>query len=105
MQDGKQCSVSDSQLAEIRSVYNGLNPDQKTAVSRCLSAKDYLMILGMPGTGKTTTIACIISILVSFQKTVLVASYTHTAVDNILMKIKQVCNIPCINHWIFCFTA
>ena len=53
------------------------------------------MILGMPGTGKTTTIACIVSILVSLGKSVLITSYTHSAVDNILMKIKQVCEILC----------
>jgi len=88
-QDGQQLLLDDSQLAKINSIYKDLNPDQKVAVSRCLAAKDYLMILGMPGTGKTTTIACIISILVTLGKSVLVASYTHTAVDNILIKVKQ----------------
>ena len=48
------------------------------------------MILGMPGTGKTTTIACIVKILTLLGKTVLIASYTHSAVDNILLKLKKV---------------
>ena len=43
----------------------------------------------MPGTGKTTTIAHIIRALVSQGKSVLLTSYTHTAVDNILLKIKK----------------
>jgi len=43
----------------------------------------------MPGTGKTTTIAHIIRALVSQGKSVLLTSYTHTAVDNILLKIKN----------------
>ena len=41
----------------------------------------------MPGTGKTTTIASIIKILVNRGKSVLLTSYTHSAVDNILMKL------------------
>jgi DNA replication ATP-dependent helicase Dna2 len=43
----------------------------------------------MPGTGKTTTIAHIIRALVSQGKSVLLTSYTHTAVDNILLKIRN----------------
>jgi len=43
----------------------------------------------MPGTGKTTTIAHIIRALVGQGKSVLLTSYTHTAVDNILLKIKN----------------
>jgi len=43
----------------------------------------------MPGTGKTTTIAHIVRHLVSLGKTVLLASYTHSAVDNILLKLKE----------------
>jgi len=43
----------------------------------------------MPGTGKTTTIAYIVQALVSLNKTVLIASYTHSAVDNILLKLKN----------------
>ena len=50
-------------------------------------AKDYLLILGMPGSGKTTTIAHIVKTLVTQGKTVLLTSYTHTAVDNILLKL------------------
>lgn len=66
-----------------------LNVDQKRAVEKVLSAQDYALVLGMPGTGKTTTIAHIIRALVSQGKSVLLASYTHTAVDNILLKIRD----------------
>ena len=44
----------------------------------------------MPGTGKTTTIACLVEVLVAQGKSVLLTSYTHSAVDNILLKLKQV---------------
>lgn len=66
-----------------------LNIDQQKAIEKVMSAKDYALVLGMPGTGKTTTIAHIIRALVSQGKSVLLASYTHTAVDNILLKIKN----------------
>lgn len=66
-----------------------LNVDQKLAIAKVLCAKDYALVLGMPGTGKTTTIAHIIRALVSQGKSILLASYTHTAVDNILLKIKD----------------
>lgn len=45
----------------------------------------------MPGTGKTTTISCLVRVLVACGKSVLLTSYTHTAVDNILLKLKEVC--------------
>lgn len=66
-----------------------LNMDQKKAIGKVMSAKDYALVLGMPGTGKTTTIAHIIRALASQGKSVLLASYTHTAVDNILLKIRD----------------
>ena len=66
-----------------------LNEDQKRAIEKVMSAKDYALVLGMPGTGKTTTIAHIIRALVLQGKSVLLTSYTHTAVDNILLKIRD----------------
>jgi DNA replication ATP-dependent helicase Dna2 len=68
---------------------DGLNGDQKRAIEKVMSAKDYALVLGMPGTGKTTTIAHIIRALISQDKTVLLTSYTHSAVDNILLKLKD----------------
>lgn len=65
-----------------------LNVDQKAAIEKVMSAKDYALVLGMPGTGKTTTIAHIIRALVAQGKSVLLTSYTHTAVDNILLKLR-----------------
>ncbi|KAG8423602.1 DNA replication endonuclease-helicase Dna2, variant 2 [Metarhizium acridum] len=65
-----------------------LNVDQRRAIEKVMSTQDYSLVLGMPGTGKTTTIAHIIRALVSQGKTVLLTSHTHTAVDNILLKLK-----------------
>ncbi|KAI5999994.1 Dna2-domain-containing protein [Pisolithus albus] len=66
-----------------------LNPSQLGAMTRALSAHDYALILGMPGTGKTTVIAALIRTLVGMGKTVLLTSYTHSAVDTILVKLKD----------------
>lgn len=68
---------------------DSLNVDQKQAIEKVMSAKDYALVLGMPGTGKTTTIAHLIRALVVQGKSVLLTSYTHTAVDNILLKIRD----------------
>jgi DNA replication ATP-dependent helicase Dna2 len=66
-----------------------LNVDQQNAISKVMEAQDYALVLGMPGTGKTTTIAHIIRALAATGKSVLLTSYTHTAVDNILLKIRN----------------
>ncbi|KAJ5280981.1 Dna2/Cas4 domain of unknown function DUF83 [Penicillium angulare] len=68
---------------------DSLNVDQKHAIEKVMTAQDYALILGMPGTGKTTTIAHLIRALVKQGKSVLLTSYTHTAVDNILLKIRD----------------
>lgn len=65
-----------------------LNPDQIQALNHCLRAEDYALILGMPGTGKTTMIAHLITELVSQGKLVLLTLYTHLAVDTILLKLE-----------------
>ncbi|KAJ2132526.1 DNA replication endonuclease-helicase Dna2, partial [Coemansia sp. RSA 788] len=64
-----------------------LNGGQVLVLRRVLSADDYALVMGMPGTGKTTTIAALVQVLVSLGKSVLLASYTHAAVDNILLKL------------------
>ncbi|KAG6828441.1 hypothetical protein H0H92_007968 [Tricholoma furcatifolium] len=64
-----------------------LNANQCQAMHKVLSAQDYALILGMPGTGKTTVIAAMIKTLVAMGKTVLLTSYTHSAVDTILAKL------------------
>lgn len=66
-----------------------LNEDQIKAVASVLAAHDYVCIQGMPGTGKTTTIAIIVLVLYLLGKSVLVTAYTHTAVDNLLIKLRD----------------
>jgi DNA replication ATP-dependent helicase Dna2 len=66
-----------------------LNTGQHQAVTKSLQAMDYALILGMPGTGKTTLISTLIAVMVAQGKTVLLTSHTHTAVDNVLLKLKE----------------
>lgn len=66
-----------------------LNDAQREAIGFSLRAKDYALILGMPGTGKTTTIAGLIDELVARGKSVLLTSHTHSAVDTILLKLRS----------------
>lgn len=66
-----------------------LNEDQQCALQKVLAARDYALILGMPGTGKTTTIVHVIRALAHMGKKVLVSAYTHSALDNILLKLKK----------------
>ncbi|XP_051779352.1 DNA replication ATP-dependent helicase/nuclease DNA2 [Erpetoichthys calabaricus] len=73
----------------VASILKGLNKPQKQAMKRVLLSKDYTLIVGMPGTGKTTTICNLVRILHVCGFSVLVTSYTHSAVDNILLKLKK----------------
>jgi DNA replication ATP-dependent helicase Dna2 len=72
-----------------RTLVRSLNSHQMLAIERVLCSRDYTLILGMPGTGKTTVVAHLIQILVEMGKTVLLSAYTHSAVDTILAKLKD----------------
>jgi len=67
----------------------GLNTEQAAAVRRVAGAEDYALVLGMPGTGKTSTIAAAIRALAAAGASVLVSAYTNSAVDNILLKLAR----------------
>lgn len=69
-------------------LYN-LNKYQRKAILSVFSANDYVLIKGMPGTGKTQTLVALIELLVKMGQSVLVTSHTHSAVDNILLKLDK----------------
>jgi DNA replication ATP-dependent helicase Dna2 len=74
--------------SRCRALARSLNARQMLAVERVLCSMDYTLILGMPGTGKTTVVAHLIRMLVEMGKTVLLSAYTHSAVDTILAKLE-----------------
>lgn len=58
----------------------GLNDPQQLAVRRALAAaqnKDYVLIQGFPGAGKTTAIVCLIREMERLNRRVLVSAYTN----------------------------
>ncbi|XP_034380410.1 DNA replication ATP-dependent helicase/nuclease DNA2 [Arvicanthis niloticus] len=73
----------------VASILKGLNKPQRQAMKKVLLSKDYTLIVGMPGTGKTTTICALVRILSACGFSVLLTSYTHSAVDNILLKLAK----------------
>ncbi|KIJ63491.1 hypothetical protein HYDPIDRAFT_175890 [Hydnomerulius pinastri MD-312] len=88
-EDGDVTLENLQRVPEYVAASRNLNSSQLGAMTRVLSANDYSLILGMPGTGKTTVIAALIRTLVGMGKTVLLTSYTHSAVDTILLKLKD----------------
>ena len=72
--------------------HEGLNEFQVQAVKSCLGicmASPFHLILGPPGTGKTTVITEIVRHMLDEGKRVLVTAHTHVAIDNMLEKILQ----------------
>jgi len=72
-----------------KNIIKDLNKVQQKAVFRCMMAETHALIRGMPGSGKTTTIVGLVRLLISLGKSVLLVSYTHAAVDTILVKLKE----------------
>ena len=51
--------------------------------------KDYSLVQGLPGTGKSSIITFVARLLASHGKRVLISGYTHAAVDNIMLKLME----------------
>ncbi|AFN83797.1 DNA helicase [Encephalitozoon romaleae SJ-2008] len=64
-----------------------LNDDQRSALFLSLNCRNYRIIHGMPGTGKSTLICLLIKILVHLKKKVLLICYTNLALANITKKL------------------
>ncbi|RZF34566.1 hypothetical protein LSTR_LSTR016105 [Laodelphax striatellus] len=79
--------LSSEVLAISQDLLGKLNKCQKHAVLQALATQHYLLIKGMPGTGKTETSVSLVELLVRLGQSVLVTSHTHSAVDNILRRL------------------
>uniref|UniRef100_A0A0N5BT39 DNA replication ATP-dependent helicase/nuclease n=1 Tax=Strongyloides papillosus TaxID=174720 RepID=A0A0N5BT39_STREA len=79
--------ISPSQLKVILPFINSLSEPQRDAVIHSIKNTGYSLIKGMPGAGKTTVIAALVRSLVALGKSVLIACYTNSAVDNCLEKL------------------
>ncbi|XP_076168261.1 DNA replication helicase/nuclease 2 isoform X2 [Ptiloglossa arizonensis] len=68
-------------------IVHGLNENQQRVVLKAITANDYILIKGMPGTGKTQTVVALIELLHETGHSVLVTGHTNSSVDNILLKL------------------
>lgn len=66
---------------------DSLNENQQRVVLKAMTANDYILIKGMPGTGKTQTLVALIELLHETGCSVLITAHTNSAVDNILLKL------------------
>merc|ERR1719510_1837093 len=71
---------------QAKAILRPLNRVQQKAVFRTMMAEQFVLLEGMPGCGKTTVIVALIRLLLTLGKSVLLTSYTHSAVDNVLLK-------------------
>jgi DNA replication ATP-dependent helicase Dna2 len=65
------------------------NAEQNLAVERAMQMRDYLLIHGPPGTGKTSVIAEIVKRLVQQGQRVMLVACTNQAVDNMLKRLHK----------------
>ncbi|MCD8432343.1 AAA domain-containing protein [Tenacibaculum finnmarkense genomovar ulcerans] len=66
--------------------YDGTKEQQKFVIN-ALQTKDFALLEGPPGSGKTTAIVELIIQLIKQNKRVLLVSATHVAVDNVIHRI------------------
>ena len=66
-----------------------LNPSQREAVLRALNSRDFYLIHGPPGTGKTVTCVEAARQLVRKGEKVLCAADSNTAVDNLVQRLAE----------------
>ncbi|UYI26877.1 DNA/RNA helicase [Encephalitozoon cuniculi] len=87
-------SVLDEHKVSIPKVYKEeflrLNDDQRSALFLSLNCRNYRIIHGMPGTGKSTLICLLIKILAYLKKKVLLICYTNLALANITKKLNGI---------------
>eukprot|EP00892_Ulva_mutabilis_P005316 jgi/Ulvmu1/3156/UM015_0196.1 len=66
-----------------------LTAEQQEVVDRALAWDDYVLVMGLPGAGKTYTIAACVQALVAQGRSVLLSAYTNAALDNMLRRLVQ----------------
>lgn len=76
-------------ISKGTAILKDLNVEQRNAALDALATEKYMLIKGLPGTGKTKTISAIIRLFILCGKSVLVTSHTNSAVDNVLSKLKN----------------
>ncbi len=73
-----------------------LLPAQKDGVDKGAGSEDITLVLGPPGTGKTTVILSWVKYFVAQGKKVLVTSQSNMAVDNVLIRLDEEKEFECL---------
>ncbi|WP_435066828.1 AAA domain-containing protein [Haloplanus sp. C73] len=74
----------DPEFESVEETFIDNNEAQNEAVRRAVGARDFALVHGPPGTGKTYTIARLVRALVDRGERVLLSAFTNRAVDNAL---------------------
>ena len=80
-------------VAAAAALEAALNDEQRGAVDAVLRARDFCLLRGLPGTGKTATLVAAVAALVARGASVLLACHTHSALDNALARL-QAAGVP-----------
>ena len=75
---------------------NPPNPSQVSAINAGAGSNDYMLVLGPPGTGKTTVILEWVRYFASQNKRVLISSQNNKAVDNVLERLAENPMLTCV---------
>ncbi|KOX72024.1 DNA2-like helicase [Melipona quadrifasciata] len=79
--------LSHAVITKSAKIIQNLNKVQQRAILKAISANEYFLIKGMPGTGKTQTVVALVEVLHKIGRSVLITAHTNSAVDNILLKL------------------
>jgi len=81
--------ATDCDEAFVSATEGGMNDRQAEAVAHAIASDVCWLIQGPPGTGKTRVLAWIVSDLLAQGQRVLVTSFTHRAINNLLAAVAE----------------